>query len=358
MFFKHIDINNFRGIESLIISDIKQVNLITGKNNCGKTSILEAIFLLTGMSNPQLAVNIHAFRDLVLTDDGDFSYLFNNFDFSKSLSINGQLDSQKRELKIEAIPPTSSEISKQISEKRELSREELMLNASTTTEDSIDGLTLSVNINQKEKFQTEIKLKQGEIKFPGNYEEKLRASFINPSTIMRDIDLRLDAILVRKDLGIIINALQEIESNLLDIRMGARGMVYADIGIDKLVPLNIMGDGIRRILAILAAISERKNGILLIDEIENGLHYSTLSILWKAILKTAVDNNVQLFITTHSYECIAAMTKIYKESPSFTQKKDFISLFRIDRNSKGQHRAFQYETDTLLAGIEKDFEVR
>jgi AAA15 family ATPase/GTPase len=363
MLFESININNFRGIESLEVSNIKQVNLITGKNNCGKTSILEAIFLLTGMSNPQLAVTIHAFRDLVLTDDDDFNYLFKNLDFSKSPLIRGKIATQNRTLEITAIYPKSSkEIVKQISEKRELSKEELISNASISTEyriNRIEGLTFNFNINKNKKFQTKIKLKQGEIKLYRGYQEKLSSSFINPGTIMNGIDRKLDAILVRKDLGTIINALKEIEPNLTDIRIGARGTVYVDIGIEKLVPLNIMGDGIRRILAILAAISERKNGVLLIDEIENGLHYSTLSILWKAILKAALDNHVQLFITTHSYECIEAMIEIcYKKYQSPTLNKDFISLFRIDRNSKGQHRAFQYEADTLQAGIEKDFEIR
>ncbi|QTA81968.1 AAA family ATPase domain-containing protein [Desulfonema limicola] len=357
MFFKHIEIHNFRGIESLKINNIKQVNLITGKNNCGKTSVLEAVFLLTGMSNPQLTVNIHAFRDLLLTDDDNFSYLFKNFDFSQYPSITGQSSSQKRTLEIKAVYPTFTEISKQISEKRELSKEEFMSNASTNKKDSIEGLTLTFNINKKKNFQTEIKLKQGEIKLSRDYKEKLNASFINPKTIMNDLDQRLDAIVVKKDLGIIVNALKEIEPSLVDIRMGARGMVYADIGIDKLVPVNIMGDGIRRILAILAAISERKDGILLIDEIENGLHFSTLFVLWKAVLKTAFDNNIQLFITTHSYECIEAITRIYKNN-TLNLEKDFITLFRIEKNNKGQHRAFQYETDTLLAGIEKEFEVR
>lgn len=360
MSFESININNFRGIESLEVSNIKQVNLIAGKNNCGKTSILEAIFLLTGMSNPQLAVTIHAFRDLVLTDDDDFNYLFKNLDFSQSPLIRGKIATQNRTIEITAIyPKFSEEIVKQISEKRELSKEALMSSASISTEYSIEGLTFNFNINNNKVFQTEIKLKQGEIKFSRGYKEKLSARFINPRTIMTEIDRRLDAILVRKDLGTIINALKEIEPNLTDIRMGARGTVYVDIGIEKLVPLNIMGDGIRRILAILAAISERKNGVLLIDEIENGLHYSTLSILWKAIFKAALDNNVQLFITTHSYECIEAMIEIYyKKYQSPTLNKDFISLFRIDRNSKGQHRAFQYEADTLQAGIEKNFEIR
>ncbi len=359
MSFKKINIHNFRLIESLVIENIKQVNLITGRNNCGKTSVLEAIFLLIGMSNPQLPLSIHSFRNLMLTEDEEFKYLFKDLDFSKNLTIGGELDSEERMLEIKAIYPQFAEISPQISGKLQLSKDEFLSNASASTVDGadIEGLRFSFNINGENNFEAEIRLKQGQINLNlSPYNEKLRASFINPSTIMMDLDRRLDKIVVRKDLKTIINALREIEPNLSDIRMGARGMVYADIGIDKLVPINVMGDGIRRILAILAAISERKNGILLIDEVENGLHYRTLSILWRAILKMALDNKVQLFITTHSYECIEAFTQVYQEQ-KLDIGENFISLFRIG-NNQGKHRAFQYEADTLLAGIEGEFEVR
>lgn len=344
MFFKEIRIENFRGIESLMINNIKQVNLITGRNNCGKTSILEAVFLLTGMSNPQLPVAVHAFRDLLLTDDEDFSYLFNKFDISNNPKINGKSDSQERTLEIKAIYSLFTELSK-----RQM--------FSTVSRRRIGGLNLTFNLGKEETFEAEIRLKQNKSKYHPDYKEKLIAAFINPKIIMNDIDRRLDAVLVRKDLGTIIDSLKEIEPKLLDIRMGAGGMVYADIGMDRLIPINIMGDGIRRILAMLAAISEGKNGILLIDEIENGLHYTTLSILWKAVLKAASDNNVQLFITTHSYECVQAVAKTYQDQKAAVEK-DFISLFRIEKNTKGQHRAFQYTADTLIAGIEKEFEVR
>jgi len=352
MFFKEIRIENFRGIESLIINNIKQVNLITGRNNCGKTSVLEAVFLLTGMSNPQLPVLIHNFRDLSLTDDEDFSYFFNKFDISNNPKINGKSDSQERTLEIKAIYSAFSEIPKQIS-----TEQILLSNSSDVVGSRIEGLNLIFNLGKEKTFQSEIRLKQNEIKVPRDYKEKLVAYFINPGTVMKDMDRRLNAILIRKDLGTIINSLKEIEPQLLDIRMGAGGVVYADIGVDRLIPINVMGDGIRRILAMLAAISERKNGILLIDEIENGLHYTTLSILWKAILKAASDNNVQLFITTHSYECVQAIAKTYQDQKAVIEK-DFISLFRIEKNSKSQHRAFQYTADTLIAGIEKEFEVR
>jgi AAA15 family ATPase/GTPase len=376
MFFNHIDIHNFRGIESLTIKNIKQVNLITGRNNCGKTSVLEAIFLLTGMSNPQLILSIHSFRNISLTDNDDFSYIFNNFDLSQYPSITGQLDSHKRNLKIKAVDSITLKPLNHNSEQLQLPKEKFISNLSTDKQDTVEGLTFYFNIDGKD-FQSGVKLNLGqsnlgqlnlgqlnlgqlnsvEIKLAQNYKENLIGNFINPQTIMNNLDRRLDAMLVRKDLGTIVNAIKKIEPNLIDIRMGARGMIYADIGIDKLVPINILGDGIRRILAILAAISERKNSILLIDEIENGLHFRTLSILWKAVLKAALDNNVQLFITTHSYECIEALTEIYEEN-TLNLEEDFITLFRIDKDDKGQHLAFQYETDVLLAGIEKNFEVR
>ena len=84
---------------------------------------------------------------------------------------------------------------------------------------------------------------------------------------MNGLQQRLEAVLVRKELGGIIDALREIELDLQDVKLGAEGKIYADIsGIGRLVPINIMGDGIIKILATLVAILEMKDGILLIDD--------------------------------------------------------------------------------------------
>ena len=152
----------------------------------------------------------------------------------------------------------------------------------------------------------------------------------------------------------IISSLKQIEPELVDLRMGKRGMVYADIGIENLIPINIIGDGLRRVLVILCAISERQNNIILIDEIENGLHYSSLSLLWKAVFKAAHENKVQIFATTHSDECINAYAKEYADQYS---DNDDIRLFRIDRKGN-QHKAYIYNFKMLLDSVENDFEVR
>jgi predicted ATP-dependent endonuclease of OLD family len=107
---------------------------------------------------------------------------------------------------------------------------------------------------------------------------------------------RIEKLLVNKQMDGVIAALQEIDPKITDIRMGATGIIYVDIGLEKLLPINIMGDGIRRIFSILAAVSDMQGGILLIDEIENGLHYSTLEILWKALLKAVERYHVQNYL--------------------------------------------------------------
>ena len=63
MVFNEVEINNFRGIKHLVLSDLRQINLLVGKNNCGKSTVLDGIFLLSGFSNPLLNLRINQFRD-------------------------------------------------------------------------------------------------------------------------------------------------------------------------------------------------------------------------------------------------------------------------------------------------------
>nr|VFJ42669.1 MAG: ATPase/GTPase, AAA15 family [Candidatus Kentron sp. FW] len=359
MSFQQVSIKNFRAIESLEMDNIKQVNLLTGKNNCGKTSVLEAIFLLAGMSNPHLAVIVHNLRGLVLNDDKDFSYLFHKFDFSRHPSVVGKLKSQKRQLDIE---PDYSDSTGTVEQVRELDEPvgNKSLSSTGIPMDVPGGLTFYFTVDGR-PFHTKVKIPRASpervgIQFASGYKESLRASFTNPMTIMTSLYPRLEAVLIRKELGGAIDVLREIEPDLQDIKLGVEGMIYADIaGIERLTPIHLMGDGIIKILALLTAILEMRDGVLLIDEIENGLHYSALVPLWKAIFKMASASNVQLFIATHSYECIDAMADVYRESG---MGEDFISLFRIEQDEGGRHYAVQYKASTLLVGIERNFEVR
>lgn len=76
MVFNEVEINNFRGIKHLLLPDLKQVNLLVGKNNCGKSTVLDAIFLLSGFSNPILNMRINQFRDYNSFTEDDIALNF------------------------------------------------------------------------------------------------------------------------------------------------------------------------------------------------------------------------------------------------------------------------------------------
>ena len=59
--------------------------------------------------------------------------------------------------------------------------------------------------------------------------------------------------------------------------------IHGDIGLPLLLPIPLMGEGLRRLLSLLLAIANLKDGIVLIDEIENGFHYSVHKKVWQAI---------------------------------------------------------------------------
>ncbi len=354
MKFTKLTIQNFRGIQTLDIKDFQRVNLLVGRNNCGKTSVLEALFLISGMGNPQLPVNIHFFRDIGLTEGEDFNYLFYNLDFEQSPQIEATITKVLKKRTLTIAPVYADYISTDGKElkKKDLSQfSDQSINVTTSTLQLIEGIRLKFNEDQQVGY-AEAHLKEGQITFvfpaSESYKESLRCTFLINKTTRLQLDKRLDRLIVQKNLEEIISVLKEIEPTLKDIRLGANGIIYTDIGLDKLMPLNLLGDGIRRLLAIVSAVFDAKNGILLIDEIENGFHYTSLKTLWKAVCRAAQDFNVQIFATTHSYECIEAFAN--SEFPE-------IALYRIDRTD-GKHQAFFYSAEVLRAGIEKEFEVR
>lgn len=111
-----------------------------------------------------------------------------------------------------------------------------------------------------------------------------------------------------------------------------------------------MGEGIERALSLFIYMQTSQNGYVFIDEIENGLHYSIQSEIWRAIAKAAKQNNCQVFATTHSYELIKAARNGLKGG-----EEDALSFFRLDReNERIIARRFDFEMldDAINSGLE------
>jgi AAA15 family ATPase/GTPase len=107
-----------------------------------------------------------------------------------------------------------------------------------------------------------------------------------------------------------------------------------------------------RLLNLVLYIANSSDGIILIDEIENGLHYSVMEGVWRAIGKAARDFDVQIFATTHSLECIRAAHRAFSEGDQY----DF-RLHRLERVG-GKIEAVTYDQKALDISLEQGWEVR
>jgi len=127
--------------------------------------------------------------------------------------------------------------------------------------------------------------------------------------------------------------------------------------LERLVPISIMGDGIRRLIKIIISIADTKDGIVLIDEIENGLHFTSLKTLWKAIIRLASFYNVQIFVTTHNLETLKYLKEVLETEEMSEFQKDVRSytLRKLDDSSL---KAYKYDYDQFGYCVEQGIEIR
>jgi AAA15 family ATPase/GTPase len=122
-------------------------------------------------------------------------------------------------------------------------------------------------------------------------------------------------------------------------------------GIDEPLPLKSMGDGMTRLFHIIVALVNARNGLLLIDEFENGLHWSVQPKVWDIVFQLSEKLNVQVFATTHSRDCIEGFDRAWNKYPSLG------AFFRLDAKD-GSIKATEYTSETLTDAIDMDVEVR
>ena len=153
----------------------------------------------------------------------------------------------------------------------------------------------------------------------------------------------------------LVNILKLVEPRLLQLDVipsAGSSMIYGDIGLDQMLPISLMGDGMERVIGIVLSIANASGGIVLIDEVENGIHHSILSNFWQVIDKAARDFDTQVIATTHGYECIREAHKAFSASDSY----DFL-FHRLDRIGDRVESA-TYDREALEAAIKAEFEVR
>ena len=348
--FKALQIKNFRGIKSAEINGLAQINLFFGKNNCGKSTVLEALFLISGQSNPVLPLSINSMRNYMRFSEDDLNIEFYNLNPENTIFISAQGD-EDRWLEISQIKSHSKTVNL-----------ESLTNGLSDSAAKNYGLKLNYSIGKKDnKYSSEFILKEGDpdngkVSVDKRYKESLFSQYITSSSQQTSLNDEFARIVANKQESHILTALREIDPSINDIQL-VGNEILVDIGAEQRLPINMTGDGLRKILMIIISIYRCRNGILLIDEIDNGFHFSAMEVLWKAILTTARDNNVQLFASTHNIDSLKGLNNVLGEAAySSYQKK--VSAFKLLKDKNGKVTGLRYDYPSFQYSINQELEMR
>ena len=128
--------------------------------------------------------------------------------------------------------------------------------------------------------------------------------------------------------------------------------MYADVGLPSLAPLAVCGEGTVRLFSLVVEAAGSRGGVLLVDEIDGGLHHSVMDKFWATLREIADRHDVQIFATTHNEELVHSAIRAFERDASGT-----LGLFRLDRR-RGRHAVTSYNEAALRAVQGAGFEVR
>ncbi len=364
-------IRNFRCFQELELDDLAQVNLIAGVNNVGKTTLLEAIFLHGGAYNPVLTLILNAFRGIenISLSHGTWrehplSSFFNRFDASKTIElISEDTIVGHRIVRLKALgEPLGSAM---------VYRED---GVSALNESTIgDAGDNSVGVLSSSEVAKVLDLEYEGVGGPKKYRMIMDGAGVRTEPIPpaapfqtffqssqkpippKEQAGRYGDLEIRNEHDMVLRFLKIIEprlSRLASVAVPGGSMLHGDIGIGHLVPLPLMGGGMVRLANLILHIGNAPKGVVLVDEIENGLHHSVMSKVWKAIALAARQSDTQVFATTHSWECIRAAHEAFASEETY----DF-RLHRLDRIN-GEISAVTYDQGVLASALKHELEVR
>ncbi len=351
-----LTIHNYRSLQDFHIDGLAQVNLIVGSNNSGKTSLLEAIYLLVNQNNPQSMIDLLDNRGEValsktsnLSHSYQIKHIFNNhqLSFNHNIDIQSQKQSPlKLQIKL-SLADNQEELYEYISE-NELPVLTLDFAYNSHQELKIpvyeDG-TLEARIFRTRSAKSLLELTPPACKF-----------LTTENTNFNQLSILWDSINLTPKEDEVVKALQIIEPHVERISFTSSrnsNIIIKMRGHRDPVPLGSMGDGMRRLLTLALSAVNVENGFLLIDEIDTGLYYEVQADMWRLILETAHRLNIQVFATTHSWDCVRAFEEALEDTVDSTIGK----LFRLD-SKYGKIRAVEYLPEELKIAVQQNIEVR
>ena len=373
----NLTIKNFRGIDHLEIPRLGRVTLIVGRNSVGKTTILDALRTYADRAMVTTLWDMLRSRDEIVTvqdEDGDevsepdWPAMFRNRHVSRPISISATSSYRTDELMISLGPSASQEDGIE-------GRGDIAADGAATLNIRFAGVDHDVPW----------------LAIPGSIPGMRRPPTSDRSRYLRR--LRLQEVsgwpfprLVTESLGphipgndalarywdqITLTDAEQVAFEALELASGKRvrgAAVVAErggyrpgfrdrlvIGLvdeEQRVPLRRLGEGSVRLFGLALALANCRGGVLLVDEIENGIHYGIMPQMWRIILKLARENAVQVIATTHSWDNVRSFADIAAADSTSEGL-----LYRLDREA-GALRAVQYREEKLAAAAKHQVEVR
>lgn len=365
-----LSIKNFRGIQNLSIKQLGRVTLLAGRNGVGKTTVLEAVRVYAGRGRREVFEKLLRKRYEFITSRSenpgsvpDYTTLFFGRHVPPAQAISIGPNAEQNQLCIEAT--NVEELSPvQLDIFSEAAAQEPNLQAlKVTFRNSKSMIPCFLGSPESESFLRISRILRKRIPGDSDLPDPITCESLGPglpsnSMLARFWDNAIITGVASLALAMInltgaqIDQIFAVGESSERLRGEGRRIIVKSRHSSRYVPLNSLGDGIMRLFAVALALAHSRNGFLVIDEAENGIHYSVLRDFWSMILIAAQKHNVQVFATTHSFDCI----KAFARAANKIDDADGV-LVRLDEKDS-QIRTVEYSEKHLEVAAEQDIEVR
>ena len=355
-----LNISGFKGFVELDLPHLSRITLLGGRNNAGKTSVLEALFTLFDRLNPQMMLRQYAWRNvesLPLDPASVWSPFFYGYDLNRDIRMHALINGRPERMALHFNPNYSQQTI--FAEPPTQGSRTALIQTDTPA-----GITASLDI----RYQTDTLPEQvSHITLRGNTLEYTAENIdsFSPHLVaiigtripesQNELATRFGQLDVVGRQDVVVDFLRIMEPDLKSLTVIATGnlsMVYGDVGLPRKIPISYMGDGMFRLLTIITYMATLPGGILLIDEVENGIHHSVMAQVWAAIAAASREFDCQVIATSHSYECLqSAVQGLEGES-----EEDF-AYIRLDKKAGGV-TAKRFDYALLQAALASNLEVR
>lgn len=363
--YRSFRVDGFRGHQSAEFADFGVINILTGLNDAGKTSILEALFLHS--SGPLAgAFAVQSLRpgrrqdEIAVTPagiDDPWAPLFHNFNVDGAIKLDATTSRGSQVVTLTQDRGTDGQVavgSKPITDNQQ---PRTSINVSVKTEQT----PVPQQFRQSMIFHTSSTGTATNVSLefrldPPRGEALWKAAIVKPGVLGADLAAVYSEMRKRSAGATLLEAIRKIDDRISSIEVlseNGRSQLHAEVN-GQLLPFELLGDGPNAVAQYLVSMWAARDGVLLIDEVGSGVHYSVLDTMWKSIYRAATRLNVQVFATSHSQEALVAAHQ------AINDRQDGLSVYRMRRSPSPDEatRVTRYSGATLASAIEANAELR